>query len=1275
MERQIKPIYEALDTGSNKSAIVACNKLLKKHPQNELVKTLKALALVRSQKVEESLVLCDEVLATKPTNDAVLTAMMHVLRGLGRHKDMVSMFEEAHKQQPNNEELAAQTFFANVRILNWKAAQQIATRMHKQFHEDRYIYWSVLSAILQANEPTTEPNMRALLYKLAHRLVTSSPTPSYVSADRFHLHLSILRELELYDEARTLLESDIGKSICAASLSCNEIRRDLWRRQGLLEDEGTKAEQRITEQADRNWLEFLSVLDATFSSLTTSSGTDDESAKAKCSSHLAKTQELFAKIAAQDRRKDRSGLLALLELEKRARTHGVSNDAGRLVDLMKRYFDEVGDKACCYEDLKPYLALEGDDATRWTHFLESLSPSFTSNNDLRRLINSHQLLRQNLSADDLNVAAETERAALYTQQYLEGLKLGSSLPPTELQPADDLALLAGNVFVSLWKTSNDEKYLYNAVALLEYALTRSKQSFHTRLMLIRIYRLLGVPSLALEHYRAIQVKQVEHDTLSHFILSRASTFSLAATGDLTLATECIESSQIYISNTQETGEFIARAFTAEKYTQIPEFIIFEDRLENSLQRDMVKIEHLRMRLTHEPISSDIIDMELIELKFIYDRAHHDNRDFDILADFQPASSEKLNEQTLLFGKREGGGWLASFLKLYIRAFQQGSDLDDTVEEKLLIGDRPKHTTTQSKKTLKDRLRQRKDEELAELTPDELAFYDYAAALADWLEPYHDYARPPPSVVLAEAAKLAEQKTGQPLKGVEAPPKNGNGTAIVAVKKDEEPPSITDAPELVVRFFDNMKTRFEAVKTTSSLASTLHVASLIQEAFLLFIVETLRFKTPSVVKVHKLGPLAQQFKPIRTNAVAVLRDISASLIKQSEEEATAEKRKFFVDACSLVVDRNIDHDFVLGVAKKVTDSRNKITEGVGKGIARPVDKLEHIPLNTRFRSVQATDITYGHITCRICHISRFSLKLSPSSSSRLENEPIPSGGGGFMRDSPSGSQGSPSSAVRLFLFSPRHLSPLEQKNLSAQSLRPVTLAQIRKATQMHTEADWMFDGQVLGQITVVAELFNHLAYTTNRTFGLDDGTARMDGKMWMDTAEDLLEQTWRGLPVSDRRTRQLKEPVYVRVTGTIKMHNNKRHIAVSNIRLVKDSNEVYFHILEVISMAVIAQKGLPSQPHSEHQQQQQQQQPGAANSQSAYSIQSRSNQAQKYFSALADEVMHYLQTTPSSDEGMFVGDIAKALNCNAIELSNTVDKLIDDGHVYTTVDDSHIQIAT
>lgn len=63
----------------------------------------------------------------------------------------------------------------------------------------------------------------------------------------------------------------------------------------------------------------------------------------------------------------------------------------------------------------------------------------------------------------------------------------------------------------------------------------------------------GAPSLALDHYRTINVKQIQNDTLSHFILSRASLFSLSSTGDLTYSSECLESSQIYMNNSQEVG--------------------------------------------------------------------------------------------------------------------------------------------------------------------------------------------------------------------------------------------------------------------------------------------------------------------------------------------------------------------------------------------------------------------------------------------------------------------------------------------------------------------------------------------------------------------------------------------------------------------------------------------------------------------------------------------------------------------------------------------------
>ncbi|KAF9535277.1 actin cytoskeleton organization protein [Crepidotus variabilis] len=921
LERQIRPIYDALDTGSNKSAIVACNKLLKKNPKNELIKALKALALVRSQKVEESLVLCDEVLESKPTNEGVLTAMMHVLRGLGRHNDLVTMFEEAFKKQPSNEDLGIQTFLANVRAGNWKSAHLTATRMYKQFQEERYLYWSIISAVLQARDPTTPDNMRSILFKLAHRLITGSPTPSYVNAERFHLHLSILRELELWEEADKLLDSDVGKNICSTSLVCNEVRREIWHRQGRRQQEAERAEKLIVEKKDRNWLEFLAILDATLPA--------GASTGAEVEAQVSRARELFENVVKEDGAKDRSGHLALVDLEHRARTHGVTTDSARLTTSLKKYFEHFGSKACCFEDLKAYTG-DRNGLEDFITVLDSVPDTFTNSAQLLTLINSYKLLRLSLPESEITFESELKRVANYTKHYFEALPLGDDLPATELQPADDLMLLAGNAYISLWKLTNDETHIFNAVHLLEFGVTKSKHCFLARLILIRIYRLLGSPSSALEHYRIMQIKQVQHDTLSHLLLSRASTFSLASTGDLTLSSECQEATQIYLSNSQETGEFVSRAFNVEKYSQIPEFLLFEDWLDNSLQRDLMKIEHLRMRLTHEPINSDIIDMELIELKFIFDRNHYDNRDFAIFPDYQPKIQPSLHEQTTLFGKSEGTGWLMTFLKLYIRAFQQASDLDDTVEEKLLIGDRPKQTANQGKRApLKERLLEKNEEHLTELTADEKKLFEYATCLADWLEPYHDYTRPPPAVVLAEAARQTELKTGHPLKGIDTSPLNGlNGH-----KKDEEPPAIQDPPELLTTFFADIQERFKDALGRASVTELLHIATLAQEAFLLFVTETVRFKVSSVVKLNKLGALVASFKDVRAAGVSALKEISSELVKQSEYYGTTESRQSFVDSGSKAFEPKIDHDVVFTQTKKINDSRRKVLEGVGKGIAR------------------------------------------------------------------------------------------------------------------------------------------------------------------------------------------------------------------------------------------------------------------------------------------------------------------------------------------------------
>jgi N-terminal acetyltransferase B complex non-catalytic subunit len=46
LERQIRPIYDALDSGSHKSALVTCNKLLKKHPKNDHLKVIVSMITI-----------------------------------------------------------------------------------------------------------------------------------------------------------------------------------------------------------------------------------------------------------------------------------------------------------------------------------------------------------------------------------------------------------------------------------------------------------------------------------------------------------------------------------------------------------------------------------------------------------------------------------------------------------------------------------------------------------------------------------------------------------------------------------------------------------------------------------------------------------------------------------------------------------------------------------------------------------------------------------------------------------------------------------------------------------------------------------------------------------------------------------------------------------------------------------------------------------------------------------------------------------------------------
>lgn len=162
------------------------------------------------------------------------------------------MFEDAFKKQPANEELGAQTFMSHIRVGSWKNAQVIALKLFKTFKQPKYLFWSIMSAVLQAqNAGGVNPGMTdnaPILLNLALRMITSSPIPSYVSPDHFYLHLTILKTLDKLDEAYELIQSERGKRLCETSLVVDELRREIFQAKGACKEEAVLCGERLSKK-------------------------------------------------------------------------------------------------------------------------------------------------------------------------------------------------------------------------------------------------------------------------------------------------------------------------------------------------------------------------------------------------------------------------------------------------------------------------------------------------------------------------------------------------------------------------------------------------------------------------------------------------------------------------------------------------------------------------------------------------------------------------------------------------------------------------------------------------------------------------------------------------------------------------------------------------------------------------------------------------------------------------------------------------------------------
>jgi len=199
------------------------------------------------------------------------------------------------------------------------------------------------------------------------------------------------------------------------------------------------------------------------------------------------------------------------------------------------------------------------------------------------------------------------------------------------------------------------------------------------------------------------------------------------------------------------------------------------------------------------------------------------------------------------------------------------------------------------------------------------------------------------------------------------------------------------------------------------------------------------------------------------------------------------------------------------------------------------------------------------------------------------------------------------------------------------------------------------------VTFVGQIRNISTQATNHTYRLDDGTGTVEVKQWLDPEPENND------PSGDANKPKLVENGYARVWGRLKAFNNKRHVGAHVIRPVTDYNEVQYHLLEATAVHLYFTKG-PLGAQAD----------GAANGgQGQQDVYGQSNGANgggggkplpAGLSASARKIHECLRTSPQSNEGLHMQDIAVRLNMDMAEVSKAGDELQHNGLIYTTVDD-------
>ncbi|XP_050408491.1 N-alpha-acetyltransferase 25, NatB auxiliary subunit [Patella vulgata] len=662
-ERRLRPIYDSLDNGNNKKAIQEAEKVLKKQKDFQCAKVLKALALLRLNRHEESSVILQEVHAQHPTEDSTLQAMSICYREVHKLDLIADLYQNAFSGKPDNEDILSALFMAHVRLGDYKKQQQTAMQLHKlKPHKNPYYFWAVMSIVMQAHTSPDKKLSEKMYLPLAERM-----TEKYIKDDNIEaeaevmLYLIILELLGKWQEAVNLLEGPLGGKFVSEfnlkDIKLAELYSKLenWSKANIIY-------KRLLQYSPDHWQYWLDYLKSALALIESNDQIENQNGKDEneetADDSVEKILELIEELSTKGCSPDhynrgpflaRIKLISLLEKKDPEK----SQDVGSTLQLLIEHFERFGDRSCCFGDFTLFLDQLTD--SQKLQFFNSIKESIPLNGKPKEHAQDVKLLQRHLIVlqverylgylDPLPIPDKLTLIHDLIDRYRQGLQLSQDLLITDLQHSDNYLLLAVHLLVDLWRETNKDEYIWQAQVQLEQCIKKSPSNFQAKLILIRLYCTMGVFGPCPSLYDSIEIKHIMNDSLGHIVFNHVARLGHFVAACAMYGTML----RFFTVNHKETTEYLISSYKYGSFSKIYEFVKFRERLQNSLQFASATAERLLLDLIFETNSHSVTEQMIIYMeispeddKTNFDELR-DNRDYKVMLNWDNPSKFNVEE--------------------------------------------------------------------------------------------------------------------------------------------------------------------------------------------------------------------------------------------------------------------------------------------------------------------------------------------------------------------------------------------------------------------------------------------------------------------------------------------------------------------------------------------------------------------------------------------------------------------------------------------------------